>query len=167
MVVHLVSPDKSYDELYLRNYALMHVKDELAKVSGVGSVRLFGSGDYAMRIWLNPEKIAERNLTANDVVAAIREQNIQVAAGVIGGAPMTSPVDVQLPINAKGRLETPEEFGEIIIRAGAIGNITRLKGCCPNRAGSGQLQPECDAGQPASCRHSNIPSTGCQCHKHL
>tara|TARA_R110000822_G_scaffold187752_28_gene326955 strand:- start:17860 stop:21036 length:3177 start_codon:yes stop_codon:yes gene_type:complete len=127
MVVHLVSPDKSYDELYLRNYALMHVKDELAKVSGVGSVRLFGSGDYAMRIWLNPEKIAERNLTANDVVAAIREQNIQVAAGVIGGAPMTSPVDVQLPINAKGRLETPEEFGEIIIRAGAIGNITRLK----------------------------------------
>ncbi len=127
MVVHLVSPDQRYDELYLRNYALMHVKDELAKVEGVGTVRLFGSGDYAMRIWLNPEKIAERNLSANEVVAAIREQNVQVAAGVIGGAPMTSPVDVQLPINAQGRLETPEEFGEIIIRAGEQGQITRLK----------------------------------------
>ncbi len=127
MVVHLVSPDQRYDELYLRNYALMHVKDELAKVEGVGTVRLFGSGDYAMRIWLNPEKIAERNLSANEVVAAIREQNVQVAAGVIGGAPMTSPVDIQLPINAQGRLETPEEFGEIIIRAGEQGQITRLK----------------------------------------
>lgn len=127
MVVHLISPDKRYDELYLRNYALMHVKDELAKVEGVGNVRLFGSGDYAMRIWLNPEKVAERGLSANDVINAIREQNVQVAAGVIGGAPMTDPVDLQLPINAKGRLETPEEFEEIIIRAGDEGQITRLK----------------------------------------
>lgn len=127
MVVHLISPDKSYDELYLRNYAVLHVKDELAKVEGVGNVRLFGSGDYAMRIWLNPDKVAERGLTANDVVAAIREQNVQVAAGIIGGAPMTNAVDVQLPINAKGRLETPEEFENIIIRAGKDGQITRLK----------------------------------------
>jgi len=127
MVVHLVSPDKSYDELYLRNYALMHVKDELAKVQGVGAVRLFGSGDYAMRIWLNPEKVAEHFLSASDVVNAIREQNLQVAAGIIGGAPMSTPIDVQLPINAKGRLETPEEFENIIIRAGDNGEITRLK----------------------------------------
>ena len=127
MVVHLISPDKSYDELYLRNYALMNIKDELAKVSGVGQVRLFGSGDYAMRIWLNPEKIAEKNLTANDVANAIREQNVQVAAGMIGGAPVTDLVDVQLPINAKGRLDNPEEFGEIIIRAGNTGEVTRLK----------------------------------------
>ncbi|WP_438970844.1 efflux RND transporter permease subunit [Methylophaga sp.] len=127
MVVHLISPDMSYDELYLRNYALMNVKDELAKVEGVGNVRLFGSGDYAMRIWLNPEKIAERGLTATDVIAAIREQNVQVAAGIIGGAPMANPVDVQLPINAKGRLESPEEFENIIIRAGAQGQITRLQ----------------------------------------
>jgi multidrug efflux pump len=105
--VHLISPDKSYDELYLRNYALMNIKDELAKVTGVGQVRLFGSGDYAMRIWLNPETIAEKNLTANDVVNAIREQNVQVAAGMIGGAPVTDLVDVQLPINAKGRLDNP------------------------------------------------------------
>ena len=127
MVVHLLSPDNSYDELYLRNYALMNIKDELARVEGVGNVQLFGSGDYAMRIWLNPEKMAERQLQAMDVITAIREQNVQVAAGVIGGAPMTSPVDVQLPINAKGRLESPEEFGDIIIRAGEKGRITRLK----------------------------------------
>lgn len=127
MVVHLTSPNKAYDELYLRNYALMNVKDELAKVQGVGMVRLFGSGDYAMRIWLNPEKIAERNLTANDVINAVREQNVQVAAGIIGGAPITDLVDVQMPVNAKGRLSSPEEFSEIIIRAGETGEITRLK----------------------------------------
>src|SRR5690606_5954755 len=127
MVVHLISPDKSYDELYLRNYAVMNIKDELAKVSGVGTVRLFGSGDYAMRIWLNPEKIAERHLTANDVVNAVREQNVQVAAGIIGGAPISNAVEVQLPVNAKGRLETPDEFGDIIIRAGATGGFPRLR----------------------------------------
>ena len=127
MVVHLISPNKSYDELYLRNYALMNVKDELAKIPGVGMVRLFGSGDYAMRIWLNPEKIAEKNLTANDVANAVREQNVQVAAGMVGGAPVTSDIEVQMPVNAKGRLNNPEEFGNIIVRAGANGEITRLK----------------------------------------
>ncbi|MCL4143248.1 UNVERIFIED_CONTAM: hypothetical protein GTU68_018326, partial [Idotea baltica] len=117
----------SYDELYLRNYALIHVKDQLAKVRGVGSVELFGSGDYAMRIWLNPEKIAEQSLTANDIVASIREQNVQVAAGIIGGAPISDDVVLQLPINAKGRLSSIEEFEQIIIRAGNDGQITRLK----------------------------------------
>ncbi|HMW47666.1 MAG TPA: efflux RND transporter permease subunit, partial [Cellvibrionaceae bacterium] len=127
MVVHLISPDKSYDELYLRNYALMNIKDELAKVPGVGLVRLFGSGDYAMRIWLNPDKIAQYNLTASDVTNAIREQNIQVAAGLIGGAPTTNLIDVQLPVNAKGRLSSPEEFGNIIVRAGKQGELILLK----------------------------------------
>ncbi len=127
MVVHLKSPNDQYDMLYLRNYAVLNVKDELAKIRGVGQVRLFGAGDYAMRIWLNPEKIAERNLTATDVVNAIREQNVQVAAGIIGGAPYADVVELQLPINAKGRLETPGEFEEIIIRTGLQGQITRLK----------------------------------------
>ena len=127
LLVHLISPDNSYDELYLRNYALMNVKDELAKVQGVGQVQMFGSGDYAMRLWLNPEKLAELGLTANDVVAAVREQNVQAAAGVIGQAPGTSMVQVQLPVNAKGRLESPEEFGDIIISAGANGEVTRLR----------------------------------------
>ena len=127
MVVHLQSPNDRYDMLYLRNYAVLNVKDELAKIAGVGQVRLFGAGDYAMRIWLNPEKIAERNLTAGDVVSAVREQNVQVAAGIIGGAPYADVVEVQLPLNIKGRLETPEEFEQIIIRTGEEGQITRLK----------------------------------------
>src|SRR6202789_2193150 len=87
MVVHLKSPDDRYDMLYLRNYALLNVKDQLAKIQGVGNVQLFGSGDYAMRIWLNPQTIAERGLSADDVVNAVRKQNIQVAAGVINGPP--------------------------------------------------------------------------------
>src|SRR5271167_4424342 len=87
MVVHLLSPNNRYDMVYLRNYAVINVKDRLAKIEGVGDVRLFGSGDYAMRIWLNPEKIAERGITADEVINAVRRQNVQVAAGVINGPP--------------------------------------------------------------------------------
>ncbi len=127
MVVHLTSPNERYDMLYLRNYALLNVKDQLAKIKGIGQVNLFGAGDYAMRIWLNPDKIAERGLNAGDVTRAIREQNLQVSAGSIGGAPYSKTVDIELPINAKGRLESPEEFENIIIKAGENGEITRLK----------------------------------------
>lgn len=126
MVVHLRSPDNSYDMLYLRNYATLSVKDELAKIQGVGQVLLFGSGDYAMRIWLNPERIAERDMTATEVVQAIRSQNVQVAAGVIGGPPYRESVELQLPINVKGRLESKEEFENIIIKRDQNGVITRL-----------------------------------------
>src|SRR5258706_11417803 len=93
MVVHLTSPGGRYDMLYLRNYAVLNVKDQLAKIQGVGSVQLFGSGDYAMRVWLNPQRIAERALTPAEVVAAIQRQNVQVAAGVIGGPPYAKRVD--------------------------------------------------------------------------
>lgn len=126
MVVHITSPNKKYDMLYLRNYATINVKDELAKLKGVGLVGLFGSGDYAMRVWLNPDKIAERGLTANEVVTAIRKQNIQVAAGVIGGPPYDKNVQVQMPINVEGRLKTPEEFESIIIKRDNKGVITKL-----------------------------------------
>ncbi|MEI7606380.1 MAG: multidrug efflux RND transporter permease subunit [Rhodospirillaceae bacterium] len=127
MVVHLKSPGGRYDMLYLRNYALLNVKDRLAKIQGVGSVRLFGSGDYAMRIWLNPDKIAERGLTAEQVVAAIRRQNVQVAAGVIGGPPYDKGVTLQVPVNALGRLTDADQFAEIIIKRDAGGVVTRLK----------------------------------------
>lgn len=127
MVVHLRSPSEQYDPLYLRNYAILNIKDQLARIEGVGQVRVFGAGDYAMRLWLNPEKIAERGLTANEVVAAVREQNIQVAAGTLGGAPYDDGIEIQFPINAKGRLESVDEFENIIIRAGDEGQITRLK----------------------------------------
>ncbi len=126
MVVHLNSPDGRYDTLYMRNYAVLNVKDELSKIKGVGRVLLFGGGDYAMRIWLNPDKIAERGLALSEVIAAIRAQNVQVAAGTIGGAPYADIAEVELPVNAKGRLETVKEFEDIIIRAGENGQITRL-----------------------------------------
>ena len=126
MVVHLTSPSDRYDMLYLRNYAVLNIKDELARIGGVGQVRLFGSGDYAMRLWLNPEKIAERNLTAADVINAVREQNVQVAAGMIGGAPYADIAQLQLPVNARGRLESPDAFRDIIIRTGSAGEVTRL-----------------------------------------
>ena len=126
MVVHLKSPNERYDMLYLRNYADLNVKDQLAKIPGVGSVQLFGSGNYAMRIWLNPQKVAERGMTANEVVAAIRRQNVQVAAGVIGGPPYDDSVQLQLPINAQGRLTDPDEFAEIVIKRDK-GVVTRLK----------------------------------------
>jgi multidrug efflux pump len=125
MVVHLNSPDGRYDMLYLRNYAVLNVKDRLAKIQGIGSVQLFGSGDYAMRIWLNPEKIAARNMTADDVVAAIRKQNLQVAAGVINGPPYGQGGRLQLPINVQGRLSEPEEFRNIVVKRDN-GVITRL-----------------------------------------
>ena len=127
MVVHIVSPDERYDELYLRNYAVLQVKDRLARIPGVGQVQVFGGGDYAMRIWLDPQQIASRGLTAGDVVGAIREQNVQVAAGVVGGSPMPDKIAYQLSVNARGRLTNEEEFGQIVIKTGANGEITRLK----------------------------------------
>lgn len=126
MVVHLTSPNNRYDSLYLRNYARLNIKDRLNKIQGVGDVGLFGSGDYAMRIWLYPQKVAERLLTAQEVVNAIRRQNVQVSAGVIGGPPYANDVDLQRPINALGRLQTPEEFGDIVIKQ-ENGIVTKLR----------------------------------------
>lgn len=127
MVVHLVSPNNRYDMTYLRNYALINVKDRLARIQGVGQVQMFGSGDYSMRVWLNPDKIAERRLAASDVVRAIREQNVQVAAGVIGQSPSLPGTDLQLSVNAQGRLQTVEEFGDIIVNTSPDGAVTYLK----------------------------------------
>lgn len=127
MVVHLVSPDNRYDMTYLRNYAVLNVKDRLARIDGVGQVQLFGSGDYSMRVWLDPQKIAERGLSANEVVGEIRAQNVQAAAGVVGASPSVPGLDLQLSINAQGRLQDEEEFGDIIVKTGAGGEITRLR----------------------------------------
>jgi multidrug efflux pump len=127
MVVHLVSPDNRYDTLYLSNYALLRVKDELARLDGVGDVQVFGAGQYSMRVWLDPEKIASRNLTADDVVKAIREQNVQVAAGQLGAPPLPNATDFQVAINTKGRLTSEDDFRNIVIKTGAGGQVTRLK----------------------------------------
>ncbi|MBC3765669.1 multidrug efflux RND transporter permease subunit [Neptunicella marina] len=126
MVVHLTSPNNQYDMLYLSNYANLYVKDELAGLNGVGEVRLFGAGEYSMRVWLDPDKVAALGLSAMDVVSAIREQNKQAAAGSLGSQP-TGDNEFQLLINIKGRLTTEDEFKNIIIKVGEQGQITRLK----------------------------------------
>jgi multidrug efflux pump len=128
MVVHLESPDNRYDMLYLANLAILQVKDELGRLPGVGNVQVFGAGDFSMRVWLNPNKLASHNLTATDVVQAIREQNVQVAAGVLGAPPTnTGSTAFQLLVNTQGRLTTEEEFGNIIVRAAKDGQITRIR----------------------------------------
>jgi multidrug efflux pump len=128
MVVHLVSPDNRYDALYLRNYALLNVRDALLRIPGMGQVITFGAGDYAMRIWLDPQKLAARGLTSSDVIAAIREQNAQVAAGVIGAPPSRSGTEFQLSVNTQGRLQTEEEFANVIVRADpADGSVLRVR----------------------------------------
>jgi len=127
MVVHLTSPDQSYDGLYLSNFANLRVRDELARIEGVGQAVAFGAGNYSMRVWIDPDKAASRELTAGDIVNAIREQNLEISAGTIGGPPQTGDNALQFSINAQGRLSTPEEFGEIVLKTGNEGSITRLK----------------------------------------
>ena len=126
MVVHLVSPDERYDMLYLSNYAHLQVRDELTRLPGVGAAQVFGAGEYSMRVWLDPDRLASRQLTASDVVRAIREQNVQVAAGVLGAPPAPSDATFQLSINTQGRLSTEAEFANIVVRATDDGQITRL-----------------------------------------
>ncbi|EZH83295.1 efflux RND transporter permease subunit [Ectopseudomonas composti] len=138
MVVHLTSPDQRYDMLYLSNYAALNVKDELARLDGVGDVQLFGMGNYSLRVWLDPNKVASRGLTATDVVNAIREQNRQVAAGALGAPPSDAGNSFQLSINAQGRLVSEEEFENIIIRVGDNGEITRLRDIARIELGSNQ-----------------------------
>ena len=126
-VVHLYSPDGRYDDLFLTNYAGIRVVDELARIPGVGAVRVFPSKDYGMRIWLDPERMRGRNLTVPEVLAALREQNVQVAAGRIGDPPAPPGQQFQYTVNAKGRLTEVEEFEGLIVRTGAGGRLTRLR----------------------------------------
>ena len=128
MVVHLVSPDNRYDALYLRNYASLNVRDALLRLPGMGAALAFGSGDYAMRIWLDPQKLAARSLTSADVVKALREQNAQVAAGVVGAPPSPNRTEFQLAVNTQGRLTSEAEFADVIVSASeADGSLVRLK----------------------------------------
>jgi hydrophobe/amphiphile efflux-1 (HAE1) family protein len=127
MVVFLKSPNGTYDSLYLRNYAVIQIRDVLARLPGMGDVRVFGSGDYAMRLWLDPAKIASRNMDVGEVLAAVREQNVEVAAGQIGGEPALRGTQFQYIVNAQGRLQTEQEFENIVIKNGANGETTYLR----------------------------------------
>jgi hydrophobe/amphiphile efflux-1 (HAE1) family protein len=127
MVVFLRSPDRRYDSLYLRNYAVIQVRDVLARLPGMGDVRVFGSGDYAMRLWLDPGKIAARAMTVDEVLSAVREQNVQVAAGRIGGQPALPGTQFGYIVNAQGRLTSEAQFANIIIKTGDDGDVVYLR----------------------------------------
>lgn len=127
MVVNLISPDGSRDQLYISNYANLQIRDQLARLDGVGNVQVFGSREYSMRVWLDVDKVASLDLTAGDVVAALREQNLQVAAGVIGQQPLEKETAFQLNISAQGRLASADEFEEVIVKRGRDGQLVRLK----------------------------------------
>lgn len=126
LVVHMISPDGSRDQLYLSNYAYLYVRDVLTRLKGVGDLQVFGSTQYSMRVWLDIEQLASREITAGEVVAALREQNVQVAAGKLGQEPTANPGAFQLNIASQGRLRTAEEFGDIVIKVGEAGRLTRL-----------------------------------------
>jgi gold/copper resistance efflux pump len=125
MVVHLLSPSKRYDPLFISNYALLQVRDEIARIPGIADVVVWGAGEYSMRVWLDPARIASRGLTASDIVAAIRAQNVEVAAGSVGRQPNPAAAQ-QVALDVKGRLATEEEFAAIVVKTGADGQLTRL-----------------------------------------
>jgi HAE1 family hydrophobic/amphiphilic exporter-1 len=127
LAVHLYSPDSSRDVLYLSNYATLHVKDVLARLPGVGDVTFQGAREYAMRIWLDPDKVAAHNLSAGEVLAALRAQNVQVSAGILNQPPVASQQAYQLNVQTLGRLSTPEQFAAIVLKSDPQGRVTRLR----------------------------------------
>lgn len=127
MCVNIVSPDKRYDQLYLSNYTTIQIKDAVARVAGVGDIAVWGARDYSLRVWLDPQKLAARDMTAGDIMQALREQNVQVAAGRLGQPPVPSGLDFQLTLNTLGRLIEVDEFEDVIVKTGAGGRVTRLK----------------------------------------
>jgi hydrophobe/amphiphile efflux-1 (HAE1) family protein len=127
LAIHLVSPDKTYDQVYISNYGLLNVRDKLMRLYGVADVNLFGVREYSMRVWLDPERIAVRGLTAEQVLEALRAQNVQVAGGALGEPPVQQNRAFQVSLQMKGRLKTSDEFEEIIVKSGADGRVVRLK----------------------------------------
>jgi multidrug efflux pump len=127
LAIHIYSPDESRDTLYLSNYATLHIKDVLARLPGVGDVQLRGGRDYAMRIWLDPDKVATRDLSANEVLSALRAQNLQVSAGILNQPPSRSDEAYQINVEALGRLTTPEQFADIVVKSDGRGRVTRIR----------------------------------------
>jgi len=127
MVVHMISPDATRDQQYISNYATLYIKDVLARLDGVGDVRIFGARDYSMRVWLDPGKVAARGLSAGDVVVALRAANLQVAAGAINQPPAKSDGAFQLSVQTLGRLIDEEQFGDIVVRADRDGSYVRIR----------------------------------------
>jgi len=145
MVIHLMSPDDRYDLVHVHNYAMLQLRDELSHIEGVDEVVVWGAGEYSLRIWLDPDKVAARQMTASDVLRALREQNVQVAAGVLGqpseaaGRAASEPTaPFQVAVNAQGRLADPEEFGNVVVKVGERGEIVRLRDVARIELGANQ-----------------------------
>jgi hydrophobe/amphiphile efflux-1 (HAE1) family protein len=136
MVVNLFSPDDSYDQLYIANYAVLQIRDELSRLNGVGQVLLFGASEYAMRVWLDPSLIQSLGLTAGDVVAALRAQNLQISAGVMNQPPSAGPSAFQIGVQTQGRLTDPQEFDDIVIATTDEGRVVRLKDVARSELGA-------------------------------
>ncbi|CAG9249504.1 efflux RND transporter permease subunit [Paraburkholderia caribensis] len=127
LAVHLYSPDKSHDTLYLSNYATLHIKDTLARLQGVGDVQMQGAREYAMRIWLDPDKVAANNISASEVLTALRAQNVQVSAGILNQPPTPGSNAYQINVEALGRLSVPEEFADVVVKSDNQGRVTRVR----------------------------------------
>ncbi|MGF1462871.1 MAG: efflux RND transporter permease subunit, partial [Maricaulaceae bacterium] len=127
MVIHLNSPDGTYDQLYISNYALLQIRDRLSRIDGVGDTIIFGARDYSMRVWLDPERMASVDLTAGDVVGALRAQNVQVASGILNQTPQPSPGAFEINVQTLGRLTEPDQFADIIVKTDPTGRLTRLR----------------------------------------
>src|ERR1700731_147455 len=127
LVIHLISPDGSLDQQFISNYATINIKDVITRVDGVGDTIVFGARDYSMRVWLDPAKVQARGLTASDVVSALRNANVQVAAGAINQAPAKSPGAFELAVQTLGRLSSPEQFNDIVVATDADGRVTRVR----------------------------------------
>jgi hydrophobe/amphiphile efflux-1 (HAE1) family protein len=123
MVVHLISPDRSRDMLFISNYANLEIKDVLTRVDGVGSITVFGSRDYAMRVWLDPQRLQTLGMTSSDVIGALQRQNVQVASGVLNQPPVTDSRAFQVAVSTQGRLANPEEFGNIVVKTTSDSNV--------------------------------------------
>lgn len=160
-MINLTSDDGELDELFLSNYALS-IKDELSRINGVGSVKVFGAGDYSMRIWLDPSKLKSRNITTDEVVNAIREQNVQVAAGQIGGSPAPVGTDFQYSINTLGRLSSVEEFEDIIVRSDPGGRFVRVRDVViDDRVGENGIQKGVEIGAKDYTLASKLNGSPC------
>lgn len=165
LAVNLISPDRSVDQLYLSNYATTRIKDELSRINGVGDVGFLGQLDYSMRVWLDPDRLTTLDLTASDVLAALQEQNIQVAAGSLGRPPVPTGQAFQYTLTTLGRLTDPAEFGGIVLKTGSEGRVVRLKDVVTERraATGGKMFGGIELGaknQDQSCTLDGSPSVG-------
>ena len=127
LVVNLISPNDTYDQIYMGNYAVLQIKDQLARIQGIGDIQVFGAAEYAMRIWLDPDKIANLDMSAAEVVTALRSQNVQIASGTLNTLPSGKQTAFEVNIQTQGKLVSPEEFEQVIIKTGPEGRLVRLK----------------------------------------